>query len=94
MFVFLSMFCYVFIVILNFPGLRFGQAYNVCLSSFFRIINSELHFQSEDSFGSMLELSWKGSRTVDLGDGHTRKFLQDNDEVIITGWKFCIYLFA
>ena len=44
--------------------------------------------QTEDSFGSMLELSWKGSRTVELGaSGETRKFLQDGDEVIING--FC-----
>ena len=40
---------------------------------------------SQDAFGSMLELSWRGTRTVDLGDGITRKFLQDNDEVIISG---------
>lgn len=38
-----------------------------------------------DSFGSMLELSWRGTRTVDLGNGVTRKFLQDEDEVIISG---------
>ncbi|XP_076061985.1 fumarylacetoacetate hydrolase [Oratosquilla oratoria] len=41
---------------------------------------------SEDSFGSMLELSWRGSKTVDIGNGNTRKFLQDGDEVIITGY--------
>lgn len=41
---------------------------------------------SQDAFGSMLELSWRGTRTVDLGDGITRKFLQDNDEVIISGY--------
>ncbi|KAK6959830.1 hypothetical protein BgiMline_035003, partial [Biomphalaria glabrata] len=34
------------------------------------------------SLGSMLELCWKGTRTVDLGNGITRKFLQDGDEVI------------
>ncbi|XP_043933906.1 fumarylacetoacetase [Protopterus annectens] len=38
------------------------------------------------SFGSMLELCWKGTKTVDLGNGNTRKFLQDGDEVIITGY--------
>lgn len=38
------------------------------------------------SFGSMLELCWKGTKTVDLGNGHTRKFLHDGDEVIITGY--------
>lgn len=33
----------------------------------------------------MLELSWKGTKAIDLGNGQTRKFLQDGDEVIITG---------
>jgi maleylacetoacetate isomerase len=45
---------------------------------------------SEKSFGSMLELSWKGSRSVSLskdGGGESRKFLQDGDTVIIKG--FC-----
>lgn len=44
------------------------------------------YFQSEESFGSMLELSWKGSKTIDLGNGVTRKFLQDGDEVVISGY--------
>jgi fumarylacetoacetase len=44
--------------------------------------------QANDSFGSMLELSWRGSREVRLGKTQeTRKFLQDGDTVIITG--FC-----
>ncbi|XP_069029030.1 fumarylacetoacetase [Embiotoca jacksoni] len=38
------------------------------------------------SFGSMLELSWRGSKTVDLGGGETRTFLKDGDEVTITGY--------
>ncbi|CAH0480145.1 unnamed protein product [Peronospora belbahrii] len=43
---------------------------------------------TDDSLGSMLELSWQGSRDVALGDsGITRKFLQDGDTVIMTG--FC-----
>ncbi|XP_011310225.1 fumarylacetoacetase [Fopius arisanus] len=44
--------------------------------------------QSADSYGSMLELSWKGSKPISMQDGSTRKFLQDNDEVIIKG--YCI----
>ena len=40
---------------------------------------------TQDAYGSMLELSWRGSRVVDLGNGNTRKFIQDGDEVIITG---------
>lgn len=42
---------------------------------------------SSDSFGSMLEISWKGTRTVSVGQNQERKFLQDGDEVIIRG--FC-----
>ena len=37
------------------------------------------------NFGSMLELSWKGTREVKLDDGGVRKFLQDGDAVIIEG---------
>ena len=45
-----------------------------------------LYFQTPDSYGSMLELSWKGTKPLDLGEGVTRKFLQDGDEVIMTGY--------
>lgn len=38
-----------------------------------------------ESFGSMLELSWKGTKAIDVGQGQTRTFLLDGDEVIITG---------
>lgn len=34
----------------------------------------------------MLELSWRGSKTVDIGNGETRKFIQDGDEVVMTGY--------
>ena len=34
----------------------------------------------------MLELSWRGSKTLDLGNGNTRKFLQDGDNVIMSGF--------
>ena len=40
---------------------------------------------TEDSFGSMLELSWSGSKPVPLKDGSTRVFLQDGDTVIMRG---------
>lgn len=34
----------------------------------------------------MLELSWRGQNPVPLGDsGLVRKFLEDNDEVILAG---------
>ncbi|XP_053278107.1 fumarylacetoacetase [Pleuronectes platessa] len=38
-----------------------------------------------ESFGSMLELSWRGSKTINLGGGESRTFLKDGDEVTITG---------
>jgi fumarylacetoacetase len=36
--------------------------------------------------GSMLELSWKGTETVELPNGEERKFLADGDTVTMTGW--------
>lgn len=41
---------------------------------------------TEDSLGSMLELSWKGSRPVKLEDGDERKFIEDGDTVIMKGF--------
>lgn len=41
--------------------------------------------EESDSFGSMLELSWKGTKEIRLLNGETRKFLKDGDEVIIRG---------
>ena len=42
--------------------------------------------KDEKSYGSMLELSWAGSKPVDLGSGNSRKFIEDNDTVIIKGY--------
>jgi fumarylacetoacetase len=39
-----------------------------------------------DSFGSMLELSWKGTKPLKLNDGSERKFINDNDTVIMRGY--------
>ena len=38
-----------------------------------------------DTYGSMLELSWKGEKPIKLGDGSTRSFIEDNDTVIMRG---------
>jgi fumarylacetoacetase len=40
-----------------------------------------------DSFGSMLELCWKGTKPIELPNGQVRKFLADGDTVVMTG--FC-----
>lgn len=41
---------------------------------------------TEDSFGSMLELTWGGTKPLKLSDGTERKFINDNDTVIMRGW--------
>ena len=39
----------------------------------------------EGSYGSMLEISWKGTKPVKMPDGSERKFIQDGDSVIFNG---------
>ncbi|MEL7376318.1 MAG: fumarylacetoacetate hydrolase family protein, partial [Bacteroidota bacterium] len=41
---------------------------------------------TEDSYGSMLELAWAGTKPVSLEDGSERKFIHDGDTVIMRGW--------
>jgi len=39
-----------------------------------------------DSYGSMLEISWRGTKPVDMPDGTQRRFINDGDTVIMTGY--------
>ncbi|MFN6037443.1 MAG: fumarylacetoacetase, partial [Bacteroidota bacterium] len=39
-----------------------------------------------NQYGSMLELTWRGSNPIKLADGSERKFINDGDTVIIKGW--------
>ncbi len=39
-----------------------------------------------DSYGSMLELAWRGTRPLPMPDGSTRSFLHDGDTVILRGF--------
>lgn len=39
-----------------------------------------------DSYGSMLEITWRGEKPIELPGGESRKFLQDGDKVTLTGW--------
>jgi fumarylacetoacetase len=41
---------------------------------------------TKDSYGSMLELSWKGTDPLEFPNGETRTFLEDGDEVTMTGY--------
>ena len=42
--------------------------------------------KSEDSYGSMLELSWGGKKNIELNDGSSRTFIEDYDSVIMRGY--------
>jgi fumarylacetoacetase len=39
-----------------------------------------------DSYGSLLELAWRGTRPITLPNGEERSFLEDGDRVTLTGW--------
>jgi fumarylacetoacetase len=41
---------------------------------------------TEDSFGSMLELTWGGKNPIKMKDGSERKFINDGDIVIMKGY--------
>jgi len=40
---------------------------------------------SPESYGSMLEISWRGTKPVKLSDGSERKFIMDHDTVVMKG---------
>jgi fumarylacetoacetase len=40
-----------------------------------------------DSYGSMLELSWKGTKPIKMPDGTERRFINDHDTVIMKGYS-------
>jgi fumarylacetoacetase len=39
---------------------------------------------STDSLGSMLEITWKGTRPIEMPDGSQRRFIQDGDTVMLS----------
>lgn len=39
-----------------------------------------------DSYGSLLELTWRGENPIELPTGETRTFLEDGDRVTMTAW--------
>ncbi len=42
--------------------------------------------KTPDSYGSMLELTWRGEKPIKLADGTERKFINDNDTVVLKGY--------
>lgn len=41
---------------------------------------------SPSSYGSLIELTWRGERPIHLPDGSARTFLEDGDTVVMRGW--------
>ncbi len=41
---------------------------------------------TEDSYGSLLERSWRGTRPIEFPGGQSRTFIEDGDTVVMTGW--------
>ena len=47
------------------------------------IASGTISGNTPEAYGSMLELSWKGTKPIPMPDGSERKFLQDNDSLIM-----------
>lgn len=57
-----------------------------CFLDIFLKFTCHINFTQEpESLGCLLELTWNGQKPVSL-DGTTRGFLEDGDEVTITGY--------
>jgi fumarylacetoacetase len=41
--------------------------------------------EAEDSYGSFLELTWRGTKPLALASGEERRFLEDGDRVVLRG---------
>jgi fumarylacetoacetase len=44
---------------------------------------------TEESRGCMLEITWRGANPLKLPNGETRKWLEDDDTLTLTGWCQC-----
>lgn len=43
--------------------------------------------KDEKSYGSMLELTWRGTKPLKLSNGDERKFIEDHDTIIMKGFS-------
>ena len=41
---------------------------------------------TNDSLGSMIELSWQGTKPIQLSDGSSRTFIEDNDKIVMKAY--------
>ena len=42
--------------------------------------------EKKEQFGSLLQLTWGGRDNITLSNGETRKFIEDGDSIVITGF--------
>lgn len=52
-----------------------------------RVLTPFFGRQTPDSFGSLLELTWRGTKPLQLTETTTRKFLEDGDSLLLRA--FC-----
>lgn len=57
---------------------------NICVGDLYA--SGTISGSTPDSYGSMLELCWKGTKPVSMPDGSERKFILDGDTVIMKGF--------
>jgi fumarylacetoacetase len=57
---------------------------NICVGDMYA--SGTISGPTPDSYGSMLEISWGGKNPVAMPDGTERKFILDNDTVIMRGY--------
>jgi fumarylacetoacetase len=41
---------------------------------------------TENSYGSLLELTWNGEKPLKLMDGNERQFIEDGDTIVMRGY--------
>jgi fumarylacetoacetase len=70
----------------NFPQMLAHHTVNGCNIEVGDIYGSgTISGPEEGSYGSMLEISWKGTKPIEMPDGTTRKFIEDYDTIVMTG---------
>ncbi len=57
---------------------------NICIGDLYA--SGTISGPTPDTYGSMLEISWQGKNPIQMPDGTERKFILDNDTVVMKGY--------
>jgi fumarylacetoacetase len=57
---------------------------NICVGDMYA--SGTISGPTADSYGSMLEITWGGKNPIQMPDGTERKFINDNDTVVMKGY--------